>query len=106
MAIATLFCTCMAVIIFIIFELTQGEAPEAKDSIMNNQFGLLLRVFLLYPLGGMVAMLPSVDFDKAAGLLTIDLSAASVLLGTVIYAAVTGGTFGWSRFIKGKDGAT
>jgi hypothetical protein len=66
----------------------------------QSQIALALRVLVLYPLAGLLAALPSVGFDQGSGLMTLDLSQASVALGAVIWAAVSGGTFGLSRIAK------
>lgn len=73
---------------------------------MTGQIALLLRVFILFPLAGAVAFLPFVDYDEAAGLLTIDLNAASVAASVALYSLVSGGTFAWSRWVKGLGGET
>jgi hypothetical protein len=68
---------------------------------------LILRIALLYPgFGFLAGWVGFVDFDKVTGLLTVDVSAASVALGAVIYAAGTGGTFVWSRWLAQRGGAT
>lgn len=70
-------------------------------------FPLILRVAVLYPLGGALgAYFGFVDFDEASGLLTVDLNAASVMLGLLVSGAVSGGTFWWSRQRKATGGAT
>ncbi|MFD2173442.1 hypothetical protein [Rhodobacter lacus] len=66
----------------------------------QSQLALALRVLLLYPLAGLLAALPSVNFDQASGVLSIDLTTASTLIGTAIWLAVSGGTFGLSRLAK------
>lgn len=73
---------------------------------LTGQIALLLRVFILFPLAGAVAFLPFVDYDKAAGLLTIDLNAASVAASVALYGLVSGGTFAWSRWVKALGGKT
>lgn len=72
----------------------------------SNQIALALRVLVFYPLAGLLAALPSIGYDQSAELLTIDLNAASVAIGGIIWAAVSGGTFGWSRLAKRLGGAT
>lgn len=67
---------------------------------MTSQFALVLRVMILYPLAGFLGALPSVSYDDAAGLLTIDVNALSVLVGGLIWVAVSGSTFAWSRWAK------
>lgn len=73
---------------------------------LKDQIALFLRVAVFYPLAGLLALLPSVDLDKANGLLTVDLTGASVALGAVIWATVSSGTFSWSRWAKRLGGAT
>lgn len=73
---------------------------------MTGQIALLLRVFLLLPGAGLLATLPFVDFDKTAGILTIDVNAASVAVAVAIYAVISGGTFAWSRWVKTLGGQT
>ncbi|SDJ55469.1 hypothetical protein [Salipiger marinus] len=73
---------------------------------MTGQIALLLRVFILLPLAGLAAALPFVTYDKAAGLITIDVNAASVAAAVVLYSLVSGGTFAWSRWVKGVGGRT
>lgn len=66
---------------------------------------LLLRIALLYPASGLLAgAVGFVDFDKVSGLLTVDVNAASVALAGLIYSAGVGGTFAWSRLVKGRGG--
>lgn len=67
---------------------------------MTGQIALLLRTLLLYPLAGLLSTLAIVDFDQATGILTIDLNAGSLVLAGLIWAAVSGGTFGLSRIAK------
>jgi hypothetical protein len=73
---------------------------------MTGQIALLLRVFILLPLAGLAATLPFVTYDKAAGLLTIDLNAASLAMAVLLYGLLSGGTFAWSRWVKGGGGST
>lgn len=73
---------------------------------MTGQIALLLRVFILLPLAGLAAALPFVTFDKAAGLLTIDLNAASLAIAVLLYGLLSGGTFAWSRWVKEAGGKT
>ena len=73
---------------------------------MTGQIALLLRVFILLPLAGLSATLPFVTYDKAAGLLTIDLNAASLAIAVLLYGLISGGTFAWSRWVKGVGGKT
>jgi len=73
---------------------------------MTGQIALLLRVFILLPLAGLSATLPFVTYDKAAGLLTIDLNAASIAIAMLLYGLLSGGTFAWSRWVKGVGGKT
>jgi len=73
---------------------------------MTGQIALLLRVFILLPLAGLSATLPFVTFDKAAGLITIDLNAASLAIAVLLYGLLSGGTFAWSRWVKGVGGKT
>ena len=73
---------------------------------MTGQIALLLRVFILLPLAGLSATLPFVTYDKAAGLLTVDLNAASVAIAVLLYGLLSGGTFAWSRWVKGVGGKT
>ena len=73
---------------------------------MTGQIALLLRVFILLPLAGLAAALPFVTFDKAAGLLTIDLNAASLAIAVLLYGLLSGGTFAWSRWVKRIGGTT
>lgn len=73
---------------------------------MTGQIALLLRVFILLPAAGLAATLPFVEFDKAAGLLTVDVNAASTAVAVLIWAGVSGGTFAWSRLAKRLGGAT
>ena len=73
---------------------------------LKNKFALFLRIVVLFPLAGLLAALPSVGFDDASGVMTVDLSAVSVAIGGVIWAAVSGGTFGWSRWVKRLGGLT
>ncbi|MCD1616496.1 hypothetical protein ACFSDD_13585 [Salipiger marinus] len=73
---------------------------------MTGQIALLLRVFILLPLAGLAATLPFVTYDKAAGLLTIDLNAASLAIAALLYGLLSGGTFAWSRWVKGVGGKT
>jgi len=73
---------------------------------MTGQIALLLRVFILLPLAGLAAALPFVTYDKAAGLLTIDLNAASLAIAVLLYGLLSGGTFAWSRWVKGVGGKT
>ena len=73
---------------------------------MTGQIALLLRVFILLPLAGLAAALPFVTYDKAAGLLTIDLNAASLAIAVLLYGLLSGGTFAWSRWVKGVGGET
>ncbi|MGR3823806.1 MAG: hypothetical protein ACU0A5_14655 [Salipiger marinus] len=73
---------------------------------MTGQIALLLRVFILLPLAGLSATLPFVTYDKAAGLLTIDLNAASLAIAVLLYGLLSGGTFAWSRWVKGVGGKT
>jgi len=73
---------------------------------MTGQIALLLRVFILLPLAGLSATLPFVTYDKAAGLLTIDLNAASLAMAVLLYGLLSGGTFAWSRWVKGVGGKT
>ena len=73
---------------------------------MTGQIALLLRVFILLPLAGLSATLPFVTYDKAAGLLTIDLNAASLAMAMLLYGLLSGGTFAWSRWVKGVGGRT
>lgn len=71
----------------------------------KDQIALALRVLVFYPLAGILAALPSIDYDQAAQVLTIDLDAASVVVGGIIWAAVSGSTFAWSRIAKSIGGA-
>ena len=71
---------------------------------MTNQIALLLRVFLFYPLAGLVAALPFIDYDKAAAVLTIDPNAGAAFLAVLIWGLVSGGTFAWSRWVKALGG--
>ncbi|SDJ58869.1 hypothetical protein [Salipiger marinus] len=73
---------------------------------MTGQIALLLRVFILLPLAGLSATLPFVTYDKTAGLLTIDLNAASLAMAVLLYGLLSGGTFAWSRWVKGVGGKT
>lgn len=73
---------------------------------LTGQIALLLRVFILLPLAGLAATLPFVAFDKASGILTIDLNAASIAAAVVIWGLVSGGTFAWSRWVKALGGKT
>jgi hypothetical protein len=73
---------------------------------MTGQIALLLRVFILLPLAGLSATLPFVTYDKAAGLLTIDLNAASLAIAVLLYGLLSGGTFAWSRWVKEVGGRT
>lgn len=73
---------------------------------MTGQIALLLRVFILLPLAGLAATLPFVDYDKAAGLLTIDINAASTAIAVVLYGLLSGGTFAWSRRVRALGGKT
>jgi hypothetical protein len=73
---------------------------------MTGQIALLLRVFILLPLAGLSATLPFVTYDKAAGLLTIDLNAASLTIAVLLYGLLSGGTFAWSRWVKRGGGKT
>ncbi|MCA0851490.1 hypothetical protein [Salipiger thiooxidans] len=73
---------------------------------LTGQLALGIRVFVLLPAAGAAAVLPFVDFDKAAGLMTIDVNAASTAAAGAIYAAATGSTFAWSRWAKRRGGAT
>ena len=73
---------------------------------MTGQIALLLRVFILLPLAGLAATLPFVTYDKAGGLLTIDLNAASLAIAVLLYGLLSGGTFAWSRWVKGVGGKT
>ena len=73
---------------------------------MTGKIALLLRVFILLPLAGLSATLPFVTFDKAAGLITIDVNAASITAAVVLYGLVSGGTFAWSRWAKALGGKT
>ncbi|MCD1620725.1 hypothetical protein K7H20_21935 [Salipiger manganoxidans] len=43
------------------------------------------------------ATLPFVTFDKATGLLAIDVTAALISLAVVLYFLVSGGIFEWFR---------
>lgn len=73
----------------------------------QNKIALLLRTMVLYPAAGFLsATVPFAAFSEDTGVLMIDLNAGSVALAATIWAAVAGGTFTWSRFIKRKGGAT
>ncbi|WP_238368300.1 hypothetical protein [Mesobacterium pallidum] len=72
----------------------------------TNQIALILRVALLYPFAGAAGLYSCIDFDQATGLLTIDLSAASIVVAGLISGSITGGTFAWSRIAKKLGGAT
>lgn len=73
---------------------------------LTGQIALLLRVFILLPAAGLAATLPFVDFDKATGLLTVDVNAASIAAAVAIWGVVSGGTFAWSRWVKSLGGNT
>lgn len=73
---------------------------------MTGQIALLLRVFILLPLAGLAATLPFVEFDKATGILSIDVNAASIAAAVVIWGLVSGSTFAWSRWVKALGGET
>ena len=73
---------------------------------MTGQISLLLRVFILLPPAGLSPTLPFVTYDKAAGLLAIDLNAASIAIAVLLYGLLSGGTFAWSRWVKGVGGRT
>ncbi len=73
---------------------------------MSGTFALVLRVFVFYPLAGFIAAYPSVKWDEATGILTVDVNGLSVALGAGLYAVLAGGTFAWSRFIKSDGGVT
>lgn len=64
---------------------------------MTGKIGLLLRVFILLPLAGLAATLPFVDFDKATGILSVNINAASIATAVVVWGLVSGGTFARSR---------
>lgn len=67
---------------------------------------LLIRM-IIYPVGALVASRISfVRWDDAAGLLIVDVNAASAAMAIGITAAITGGTFAWSRIRKRNGGAT
>lgn len=72
----------------------------------TDHIALALRVLVFYPLAGALAALPFVGFDVEAGRLIIDLTPASVVLAGLIWAAISGGTFAWSRWAKALGGAT
>lgn len=72
----------------------------------SNQIALALRVLVFYPLAGLLSALPFVDYDSGAAVLVLDLDAASVALAVLIWSAVSGGTFAWSRIAKAIGGAT
>lgn len=67
---------------------------------MTSQIALFLRVALLYPLAGALALLPGIEHDSQTQLLTIDLDVQAGFLGALIWGAVSGGTFGLSRLAK------
>ncbi|GGG59673.1 hypothetical protein GCM10011415_01970 [Salipiger pallidus] len=73
---------------------------------MTGHIALLLRVFILLPLAGLAAALPFVAYDKAAGLVTIDINTASTMLAVLLYGLFSGGTFAWSRWVKRLGGRT
>ena len=69
-------------------------------------FALFLRVAILYPASGLLAgYFGFVDFDKATGLLTVDVNAAGTALFALIYAGGTAATFAWSRWRARQGGA-
>ncbi|MGR3438756.1 hypothetical protein [Salipiger abyssi] len=73
---------------------------------MTGKLALFLRVFILLPAAGLLAVLPFIDLDRAAGVLAIDINAASMALAALIYGAGAGGTFAWSRWAKALGGET
>lgn len=73
---------------------------------MKDQIALALRVLVLYPAAPVAALLPFVDYDRAAATLTIDLDALSIMIAVAIWGLVAGGTFTWSRVLKRVGGLT
>lgn len=72
---------------------------------LTGNIALLLRL-LLFSLAGFVAVVPFASFDEVSGLLTIDLSGGAEYLVAAGWAAISGGTFTWSRVAKSFGGAT
>ncbi|MEP3298566.1 MAG: hypothetical protein ABJO27_19195 [Pseudoruegeria sp.] len=72
---------------------------------LQGKIALLLRL-VLFSLAGLLAALPFAGFEGDTGILTIDLGGASKYVVAIIWTGIGGGTFVWSRLIKGLGGIT